>query len=288
MKAARSSSDRDSEAPPPAYEDAVGSDYAKNSLDDTKSSLDYARSASDYASFTATSELDVQAIGYDMNQAIMGRTLENIPVCRVGSGEAEYTSVRLKRDSNSCALVRASDPSQSALISTIYRFGPLRAPRIRVLPDGAGVSVEEAIKDEDVRGELVQVKSRSMVSRAQVFDTSLGKFEWRYGTGEEKAACGADSLLVMERVDRVTLPDGSKTKSGARVAQLVRNDQLRTPGSVRYSGGNGGRLTMDLRMWDGEKSAGARGVEACVVASCILMLKREADRFIDNHIAAVV
>ena len=238
--------------------------------------------------FTETSQLQVEAIGYDMNQALTGRTLENISVYRVESGEIEYISNRLKKNSNSCALVRASDPRQFTLISTIYRFGPGRHPRMRILPSDYGVSVEEALNDDNVRGEQVEVKSRSLVSRGQIFDTSLGKFEWRYGTKEERAGCDADSLLVMERIDRVSLPNDTKSKSGARIAQFIRNDQFRTLNSKKYSGGNGGRLMMDLHMWNDDKRTNACDIEAFVVASCILMLKREADRFIDNNIAAVV
>jgi hypothetical protein len=161
---------------------------------------------------------------------------------------------------------------------------------MRILDPDSKVSVEDAIKDDNVRGELIEVKSRSMVSRAQVFDTSLGKFEWRYGTREEQAACNADSLLVMERIDRVSLPGGGgQSKSGApRVAQLVRNDRFRTPGTKKYSGGNGGRLFIDMRMWNEDKNTSLQLVEAFVVASCLLMLKREADRFIDNHLGLVV
>ena len=245
-------------------------------------------SASACGAFIATNQLQVHAIGYDVDQALTGRTLENISVSRVESGEAEYISIRLKKNSNSCALVRTSDPRQIPIISTIYRFGPGRHPRMRMLPYDATVSVEEAIDDVNVRGELIDVKSRSMISRAQVLDTSFGKLQWRYGSGEEKEACDADSLLVMERIDRVLLPDGEKSQSGTRVAQLIRNSQFRTPGTQKYSGGNGGRLEMDLRLWDGEKSTSVYDVEAFIVASCILMLKREADRFIDNNVAAVV
>lgn len=159
---------------------------------------------------------------------------------------------------------------------------------MRILNPHSQVSVEDAIKNDNVSGELIEVKSRSTVSRAQVFDTSLGKFEWRYGTNEEQAACNADSLLVMERIDHVSLPGGGQSKSGARVAQLIRNDQFRTPGTKKYSGGNGGRLFIDLRMWNDDEHTSPQHVEAFVVASCILMLKREADRFIDNHLALVV
>lgn len=159
---------------------------------------------------------------------------------------------------------------------------------MRILDPQSKVSIEDAIRKDNLCGELIEVKSRSMVSRAQVFDTSLGKFEWRYGANEEQAACNADSLLVMERIDRVSLPAGGQSKSGARVAQLIRNDQFRTPGTKKYSGGNGGRLFIDLRMWHDDKHTSPQRVEAFVVASCILMLKREADRFIDNHLALVV
>ncbi|KAL5346580.1 hypothetical protein ACLOAV_008287 [Pseudogymnoascus australis] len=210
----------------------------------------------DYSNnFTSTNHLQIQAIGYDVNQALTSRTLENIFVFRPKSSEVVYASMRLKKNSNSCALVRASDP-HATLISTIYRFGPMRHPRMRILPPNSVVSVEEAIKNDNVRGELVEVKSRSMVSRGQVFDTSLGKFEWRYGTREEQAACNADSLLVMDRVD-------GKSKSGSRIAQLIRNAEFRTPGTRQYSGGNGGRLMMDLRMWNDDSPERA---EAFVVA----------------------
>jgi hypothetical protein len=261
--------------PPPEYKEAIGSHRYS--------------SGSQYSDdFVATGQLQVQAIGYDVNQALTGRTLETISVFRPGSREAEYASIRLKKKSNSCALVRASDAHQATLISTIYRFGPGRHPRMRILPSNPVVSAEEAIENDNVVGELVEVKSRSIVSRGQVFDTSLGKFEWRYGTNEERAACNADSLLVMERIDRVSLPGGGKSKSGARIAQLIRNEQFRTPGTKKYSGGNGGRLMIDLRIWNDDKHTSPQGVEEFVVASCILMLKREADRFIDNNLALVV
>jgi len=260
--------------PPPEYKEAIASSSPSSSL------------SSD--TFTVTDQLQIQAIGYDVDQALTGRTLENISIYGVDSKEAEYVSIRLTKSSNSCALVRASDSRQAPIISTIYRFGPGRHPKMCILPYDTHVSAQEAIKNVDVSGETVEVQSRSMFSRAQTFDTPFGKLEWRFGTGEEHAACNADSLLVMERIDRASVPDGRRSKGGVRVAQLVRNGQYRTPGSVRYSGGNGGRLMMDLGVWDDDKSASTSNVEAFIVASCILMLKREADRFIDNHLAAVV
>ncbi|KAL2209870.1 hypothetical protein CC79DRAFT_1365286 [Sarocladium strictum] len=265
--------------PPPNYTEATGSPSG--------SPPSFAASTS--TGFNPTTQLQVQAIGYDMNQALTGKTLENITAYRADTGDAEYVSMRLKKNSNSCALVRAADPAQTPLISTIYRIGPGRGPKMRILSAEGGLTVDKAIEDhENTRGELIDVKSRSMISRAQVLDTSLGKFEWRYGDRKERDAYNADNILIMERVDQATLPNGSKSERGARVAQLVRNSEFRTPGTHKNMGGNGGRLMVDLSMWQVEKGTVAQDVEAFVVASAILMLKREADRFIDNNIAAVV
>ncbi|KAJ6786754.1 hypothetical protein PWT90_02010 [Aphanocladium album] len=250
------------------------SDWNSESSADEKDAHGLGNASSSSNSFLATSNLDVHAIGYDTNQALTGRTLENISVNRVESGQTEYISLRQKKSSNSCALVRTSDQDRT-LISTIYRFGPGRHPKMHIVPDNAKVSVDAALSNKSVPGEEVEVKSRSFTSRAQVFDTALGKYQWRYGDKQEKAAVNADSLLIMERAD------------GVRVAQLIRNAELRTPGTVKYSGGNGGRLMIDLHTWENNDKGATSGVEAFVVASCILMLKREADRFIDNNIALV-
>lgn len=275
-KSGLSSSPDDShhEPPPPAYTEATSPAGPSSPLPPN--------------GFIATSNLQVQSMGYDYNQALSGKYMENINVYRADTGDAEYISVRRKKSSNSCALVRTADPSQTPLISTIYRIGPGRSPRMRILHDNAGLTVDEAIANEDVRGELIEVKSRSMFSRTQIFDTSLGKFEWRYGDRHERDDADAATLLIMERVDRVTLPDGTRSESGAQVAQLIRSDEFRTPGSKKYSGGNGGRLMIDLRMWQDNKKTSVQDAEAFVVASCILMLKREADRYNDNQIATVV
>ena len=208
-KSKLSKSDSDSHSdPPPRYSEVLESHR-------------HSSSSEDYGSFAPTATLQVQAIRYDVNQALTGRTLENISVVRSGSSDAEYVSIQLQRKSNSCVLVRASD--QATLLSTIYRFSPGRHPRMRILDPHSNVSIQDAINNDNVHGELIEVKSRSMVSRAQVLDTSLGTFQWRYGTNEEQAACNADSLLIMERIDRVSLPGGGQSKSGARVAQLIRN-----------------------------------------------------------------
>lgn len=265
-KSSQSSYRSESSAPPP-YEDATNGESSTGAVSATI--------------FTPTTQLQIQAIGYDQNTALGCGTLENIPVYRADSGasQLEYTSFRTKRSSNSCALVRGDDFSATPLTATIYRFGPGRPPRIRILPADTTATVESAIESDDTVCELVEVKSRNMFSRAQKMDTSFGDFEWRYGSKAERKACAADSLLILER----------KTEQGSvRVAQMVRNGEFRTPGTTRRMGGNGGRLMIDLSQWTDVKRPGATDVEAFVVAGCICMLKREADRFRNNQVAAVV
>jgi hypothetical protein len=266
----------ESDDPPPYYEEVEGGG---------------ASSSAPPTAFTGTHQLQVQTLGYDTDQALSGWAFENISIYTVDRGEVEYISLRLQQTSNSCALVRGSDTSQTPLISTIYRRGPGRNPRIRILPRDTSLSVEDAINSESVQGEVVDVVSRSIISRTQKFDTSFGNFEWRYGSSAElRAEYDADSLILMERVDFVRSRDGKAGKRGVRIAQLVRNDEFRTQGTSRRAGGNGGRLMMDLSMWEDERKTNVKvkDVEAFVVASCLCMLKREADRFRNAQNAAVV
>jgi hypothetical protein len=160
---------------------------------------------------------------------------------------------------------------------------------MRILPSDTFASVEEAINSDSIDCEMLEVKSRSMISRTQIMNTSFGSFEWRFGNRvERQESYDASSLLIMERIDINPSTHGKRGKRGIRVAQLIRNDEFRTPGTTKCMGGNGGRLMIDLSMWADDKTVSIKDVEAFVVASCICMLKREADRFRDNQIAVVV
>lgn len=59
---------------------------------------------------------------------------------------------------------------------------------------------------------------------------------------------------------------------GRRIAQLVRTEGTRTEGSTRCSAGNGGLLLID------EEACEKVVDEALVIASCLVMLKKEVDR----------
>ncbi|KAI0472470.1 hypothetical protein F4859DRAFT_106525 [Xylaria cf. heliscus] len=71
--------------------------------------------------------------------------------------------------------------------------------------------------------------------------------------------------------------NGGKEKPGAprRIAQLVRNETYRSPGTARATAGNGGRLMLDLGVFDEKRR---ERVEWLVVTTAVTMLKREVDR----------
>jgi hypothetical protein len=147
-------------------------------------------------------------------------------------------------------LVDAESEDEKVLANTTYHWGPGKNPVVRI---GEGENVEE-----------FEIVGKSMISRSVVFSCKLGTFEWRYAGKKEKAE-GVNNLLVLERID----DDGARV----RVAQLVRSEETRSPGSTSSSAGNGGRLEMCLD--DGE---GKVVDEPMVVCTCLVMLKKEIDR----------
>lgn len=65
--------------------------------------------------------------------------------------------------------------------------------------------------------------------------------------------------------------DGKSDGKGTVLAQLIRGDATRTPGSKSCSAGNGGQLVLD-------QDAAAALDEPLIVATCLMMLKKEIDR----------
>ena len=142
------------------------------------------------------------------------------------------------------------------------------------------------------------LRSKSLLSRSITFRTTrLGTFEWRYASRKERKLLGADSLLVLDRVVRasLSLSSGNPTGGGGNpakkkkreeeiirtpVARFIRNAETRTPGSGVTSAGNGGRLLVDLHLWDGsgDEKVERKMVLVMVVTTVMVMLKKEVDR----------
>lgn len=172
-----------------------------------------------------------------------------------------YVSVRPKRGSGNCSLYRGDGSQEAPLCNTFYRFGPGKHPKLQLCR----------------YGEDFEVVPKGHLTRSQVMRTPLGTFEWRYAKKMERRAGNASSLLVLDRVTNVALDGGKQEERRHQVAKLVRNAEYRTGGSDRTTAGNGGRLLMDLREWEDRKSD-VDQMEVLVVASCLMMLKKEVDR----------
>jgi hypothetical protein len=162
--------------------------------------------------------------------------------------------------------------------------------------------------------ESFEILDRSLFTRAVRFQVpSLGSFGWRYASARELVAADADSMLVCEVFlrdpdqtisgscevhgpghgpshsfgarlglgkhgdkDNVGKKEKKKKKeSGHRIASLIRNEAYRSPGSGRSSAGNGGRLILDLGVFDDKVR---ERVQWLVATTALVMLKREVDR----------
>ncbi|KAF2843285.1 hypothetical protein M501DRAFT_926596 [Patellaria atrata CBS 101060] len=168
-------------------------------------------------------------------------------------GNLAYISKRSKRWSGNSVLL---DSRYKQVLRTTYFFGPSRNPRLDVIgSDLVGARIGEEIKT-----------TTKWTSRSHCFVMLTGEaFEWSYDNEVLNSSSENKKSLVILRTKPA---DGSE---GKKVAQLVRTKVTRPRGSGKSSAGNGGELVL------------AKGAEeiidpAIVVASCLLMLKKEVDR----------
>ena len=174
-------------------------------------------------------------------------------------GELVYQSMREKRSSGTSTLFKIDN---TPMCTTTYRFGPGRPPTIQ-------------LSGED---ETFQFSDKGITTRAQNLRTHLGTFQWRYASRQERDAVGgANSLIVLDHITNVALAGGGKKETRRRIAQLVRNEELRASGSSASTAGNGGRLVMDLTGW-ADRKIEVEQLQILVLTSCIVMLKKEVDR----------
>jgi hypothetical protein len=178
--------------------------------------------------------------------------------------ELVYMSGRLKRSSGNAVL---TDKNGVALVTSEYLWGPGKNPTLRVLLGGKHMGEEVVC----VKGEWT--------SRTQHFFCEGGRdrFVWRYVREVDSATGKKATSLVME-VDASSSIEKEKEEEvghsgNRRIAQLIRNEETRTPGTKSSSAGNGGELVVDEEVL-GSMSIG----EEVVVASCLMMLKKEIDR----------
>ena len=166
-------------------------------------------------------------------------------------GTPVYTSVRETQCKGDAVL---KDHAGNSLVATDYFFGPGRTPAVRMLPS--------TYQDPPI------LKIKSHHRSLDFTHATTGKhFKWSYI--HIKAAEGDRARVLTLQVSDTDLP--ASTKTDRVIAQLVRCNATRTPGTRRSFAGNGGQLVL---------SQGATEYlsQELIVATCLMMLKREIDR----------
>jgi len=130
-------------------------------------------------------------------------------------------------------------------------------------------------------------------SRATGFAYGGRRWEWRYGGRSERRKVQEESgeechdLLILDAVS-----GEGKTEKRRQVARLIRGEENRTPGTKNWYAGNGGRLEMCLPHSDAGAANDADDrwdeglTEVVVVATALVMLKKEIDRMRGRKMAA--
>ncbi|KAF1987294.1 hypothetical protein K402DRAFT_392994 [Aulographum hederae CBS 113979] len=286
-------------APPPAYSTLPESDLALTTSDAKRVATEATSSTSSLSledtqtnGFAHTRVLDISSKGHGMWHFPTPPTELETPITDE-EGRIQYVSTKLTRRKGNATL---SSPKRGVLAETKYRFGPGKDPEVRLL-NIAGVGAAES---SDVQGgssneELGGIKLKGKLgTRARTFDMPDGKsFRWSYVRTRycEKNSKGKEKenrywLLVLEYVEKIYVGVGKKKEemSSRRIAQLVRNKETMTQGTRKSTAGNGGRLMMTELVGEGEKAVID---EALVIATCLVMMKREVDRLRMQQIAAI-
>jgi hypothetical protein len=210
--------------------------------------------------FNPTKTLLINARGIKLLRFPLPSSELEVPIT-TPEGDIAYVSTRAKKSSGNAVL---TDAQGAELLASEYLWGPGKNPKIKLSEESE-----------------VRVKGK-WTSRTQEFVMPTGQsMVWRYTRELDPSSSNVKgkkrSFLVLEiPAAYASSPvDGGKKRKGEmrRLAQLVRNDEARTPGTKSCDAGNGGGLIIDEAALK-ESAVG----EDVIVASCLMMLKKEIDR----------
>lgn len=185
------------------------------------------------------------------------------------SGEPAYVSTRPVASSNSAVLQR-TDGRGDAIVTT-YKAG-FGEPKIGRLSLGEAAGLAQDKKLEYGLGRTVVEVKTKWYSTAATLKLDDGRaLEWKYVKTQVQSAEGR------KKKKRVVALSTKNHDREEVLAVLLRTKETRTTGTGRWDAGNGGQLFL---------GHGAEHVleEGVIVATCLMMLKRE----IDNSSAATV
>ncbi|KAI5848302.1 hypothetical protein BZA05DRAFT_403604, partial [Tricharina praecox] len=203
--------------------------------------------------FTPRTTLTVNALGIPWLRFPL--TVKELTTTILRDSVPAYQSVRFKRSSGSCVLtaMTAAGVAGAAeeVARTTYFFGP-----------GKRRSPVLTIGEETVRA--LRVGRFCTMNRDCTFMWKGERCEWVYQKEMRPAVTSSDGVLLKTKVLVLYIGEGAARR---KVAELVRNRETRTKGSGGTWAGNGGALVIG----DGVD-------EALVVATVLVMLKKEVDR----------
>jgi len=207
-------------------------------------------------SFKAGTTLHIGARGIGVWRFPLPSSELEIPIYR-NDGTLAYTSTREKRSSGNCVL---NHPKIGDLVSTSYFWGPSREPVLKMLQAPGG-------PDDEINA--IKIKGK-WVSRSTAFTLGDGRaFEWGYAHTKDSQGKRVNLVVLRQQGQSEVKTKGSK--GGKILAQLVRGEETRVEGTKRCTAGNGGQLMLD-------QDAASSLDEAVIVATCLMMLKKEIDR----------
>ncbi|KAJ5666629.1 hypothetical protein N7462_011038 [Penicillium macrosclerotiorum] len=244
----------------------------------SSSTLNTLTNPSASSGFSPSRVLHIDAAGIRACRLPLPQRQTEIAICQP-DGQPAYVSTRDRRWSGNSVLAH---PKRGNLIRTDYFFGPGRDPVLRLL------QTTSVLPDE------IKVSGEWTSRTAQFFSPAGISFEWVYK--KEKRSDGKKArLIVLQTQDDKQQPttltstpaptremqpikekslQAAVDVSGHRIlARLVRDRDSRTPGTSRCDAGNGGRLELD-----NDALQAVELDEAIVVATCLVMLKKEVDR----------
>lgn len=185
-----------------------------------------------------------------------------------------YVSRRSKLHSGDAILSDALTGKE--LVATKYFFGPGKDPILHVSP------VQTCEKDASTVSDYKIQLSSKWTSRTMSFTmpawhkNSESQYQWAYGSRRDPDTERKISLITLHQQ-----PENNEDSSGRIIAEFVWSTATRSAGSSRATAGNGGLLVID-------RDAGEYLDEEVVVATCLVMLKRETDRRRAFQMAVVV
>lgn len=153
-----------------------------------------------------------------------------------------------------------------------------RPPVIKLFSQKSHQSQDSLEEEEEVI-----LQNKSFFSRAVTFTSrNYGVLSWRYGSSSERKELASSPLEVYRDVNTLLLLE---SQEGNVVARFIRGEGTRTQGSGKSSAGNGGLLeVMVVDEGDGDRE---KQLEVLVIASCLVMMKKEVDRMRGMQAAAI-